>query len=57
MRIKSDKMSQHVKAKMEVYSVTINGVVRLAFRPINESSKSYMNMDASAGQESLRPLW
>ena len=55
MRIKSDKMSQHAKAKMEAYIIKINGGVRLAFRSIDESSKSYKDINALVAQESLRP--
>ena len=55
MRIKSDRMTQHAKAEMEAYIIKINGGLRLAFRSIDESSKSYKDMNALVAQEGLRP--
>ena len=55
MLIKSVKISQHAKAKMEAYIIKINGGLRLAFRSIDEISKSYKDMNAPAAQEKLRP--
>ena len=48
-------MNKHPKAQMEAYLIKINGGLRLAFMSIDESSKSYKDMNAPAAQETLRP--
>jgi hypothetical protein len=48
-------MTQHAKAEMEACIIKINGGLRLAFRSIDESSKSYKDMNALVAQEGLRP--
>ena len=48
-------MNKHPKAQMEAYLIKINGGLRLAFRSIDESSKSYKDMNAQVAKESVRP--
>ena len=54
MRIKSDRINQYAKAETEAYIVKSNGGLRLAFRSIDESRKSYKDMNALVAKESLR---